>query len=138
MEVWKYFKSSETFRKILQPISKRTLHKLLCDFNNVSTKLLAMSFFMTKIPKVGKFLAGTLKQQTRHLNLQEHISHSILNEHGIKTPRFADVKSVDEADKIARAFLTKNLMVKAQVLAGGRGLGKFKNGFKGGVHSATR
>lgn len=26
------------------------------------------------------------------------------------------------------------LVVKSQVLAGGRGLGKFKNGFEGGVH----
>ena len=26
------------------------------------------------------------------------------------------------------------LVVKSQVLAGGRGLGKFKNGFQGGVH----
>ena len=28
-------------------------------------------------------------------------------------------------------------MVKAMVLSGGRGLGTFKNGFKGGVHLAT-
>ena len=26
------------------------------------------------------------------------------------------------------------IVVKSQVLAGGRGLGTFKNGFKGGVH----
>lgn len=26
------------------------------------------------------------------------------------------------------------LVVKSQILAGGRGLGKFKNGFEGGVH----
>lgn len=28
----------------------------------------------------------------------------------------------------------KELVVKAQILAGGRGLGTFSNGFKGGVH----
>ena len=30
--------------------------------------------------------------------------------------------------------LAKELVIKAQVLSGGRGLGTFKNGFKGGVH----
>lgn len=28
----------------------------------------------------------------------------------------------------------KELVIKAQILAGGRGLGTFSNGFKGGVH----
>jgi succinyl-CoA synthetase beta subunit len=97
-----------------------------------------MSLFVRKIPKVAKLVYGAVSQQLRNLNLQEHISHSILNEHGIKTPSFEVARTVDEAKKIARDLSTKNLMVKAQVLAGGRGLGKFKNGFKGGVHSATR
>lgn len=29
-------------------------------------------------------------------------------------------------------------MIKAQALTGGRGLGSFKNGFKGGVHMCTK
>lgn len=29
---------------------------------------------------------------------------------------------------------TNDLVIKAQVLAGGRGKGKFNNGFQGGVH----
>ena len=32
----------------------------------------------------------------------------------------------------------KDVVIKAQVLSGGRGLGTFKNGFKGGVHMVTR
>jgi len=77
-------------------------------------------------------------QQQRYLNLQEHIAHTLLNENGIKTPAFGHAKSACDAESVARDLLTKNLIVKAQVLAGGRGLGQFGNGFKGGVHPATR
>jgi len=35
---------------------------------------------------------------------------------------------------VARSLGTNNLVVKAQVHAGGRGKGTFTNGFKGGVH----
>lgn len=31
-----------------------------------------------------------------------------------------------------------DVVIKAQVLSGGRGLGTFKNGFKGGVHMVTK
>jgi succinyl-CoA synthetase beta subunit len=30
------------------------------------------------------------------------------------------------------------VVVKSQILAGGRGLGKFKNGFQGGVHIVNK
>ncbi len=48
------------------------------------------------------------------------------------------VSSVDEAEHVYNNMLNKgDAVVKAQVLSGGRGLGTFKNGFKGGVHLAT-
>lgn len=71
--------------------------------------------------------------QRRHLNVQEHVSYSFLNEAGIPTPRFGVATSGSEAEKIAADLKTKNLVLKAQVLAGGRGKGSFKNGLKGGV-----
>lgn len=97
-----------------------------------------MSFLLKLFPKINKTTVSPITIPRRYLNLQEHISHSLLNEHGIKTPRFEEAKSAAEAEKVARDLLTKNLIVKAQVLAGGRGLGKFTNGFKGGVQPATR
>ena len=42
-------------------------------------------------------------------------------------------KSSKEAGQIAKDLKTKNLVLKAQVLAGGRGKGHFKSGLKGGV-----
>lgn len=78
------------------------------------------------------------KQQIRYLSLQENVSMTILNDHGITTPKFRVAKNEKEAELGAKDLLTKNLMVKAQVLSGGRGLGRFDNGYQGGVHSAAR
>lgn len=47
--------------------------------------------------------------------------------------RFGVATSATEAREIAQKLNTNNLVLKAQVLAGGRGKGAFKNGFKGGV-----
>ncbi|KPU79409.1 uncharacterized protein Dana_GF17693, isoform B [Drosophila ananassae] len=78
-------------------------------------------------------LAPVAVQQLRNLNVQEHVSYSLLNESKIPTPRFAVAKNGKEAHDIATKLKTDNLVLKAQVLAGGRGKGTFKNGLKGGV-----
>ncbi|XP_037718982.1 succinate--CoA ligase [ADP-forming] subunit beta, mitochondrial isoform X1 [Drosophila subpulchrella] len=78
-------------------------------------------------------LAPIAVQQLRNLNVQEHVSYSLLNESKIPTPRFAVAKNGKEASDIATKLKTDNLVLKAQVLAGGRGKGTFKNGLKGGV-----
>ncbi|CAO1423884.1 unnamed protein product [Diamesa hyperborea] len=75
----------------------------------------------------------SVAQQKRNLNVQEHVSYSFLNEAGIPTPKFGVATTADQAEKIAKDLNTKNLVLKAQVLAGGRGRGAFKNGLKGGV-----
>lgn len=71
--------------------------------------------------------------QKRNLNVQEHVSYKLLNEAGIATPKFGVAKSGKEAADIAKKLQTDNLVLKAQVLAGGRGVGHFKNGLRGGV-----
>lgn len=97
-----------------------------------------MNLIFRKSQHIGKLFTLTCYHQHRQLSLQEHISYALLNEYGIKTPRFGEAKTAKEAEKVARDLLTKNLIVKAQVLSGGRGKGKFRNGITGGVHSATR
>lgn len=57
-----------------------------------------------------------------------------MRESGINVPRGIDVKSRAAALAAAKSLSGVDIVVKAQVLAGGRGLGTFKNGFKGGVH----
>ena len=44
------------------------------------------------------------------------------------------LRTPEEAEKIAREIGAGEIVVKAQVHAGGRGKGTFQNGFKGGVH----
>ncbi|CAB0035380.1 unnamed protein product [Trichogramma brassicae] len=72
-------------------------------------------------------------QQRRNLNVHEHISYSVLNEAGIPTPKFGVAKTPDEAHKIASDLKTKDIVLKAQVLAGGRGKGAFKGTNVSGV-----
>ncbi|KAI4464546.1 succinyl-coa synthetase beta chain [Holotrichia oblita] len=72
-------------------------------------------------------------QQCRNLSVHEHISYTLLKNAGIQVPNFGVAKSKEEAMEIARKLNTKDLVLKAQVLAGGRGKGTFKNGLKGGV-----
>jgi succinyl-CoA synthetase beta subunit len=73
------------------------------------------------------------KQPVRNLNVHEHISYSILNEAGIPTPKFGVAKTPEEAAKLASDLKTKDIVLKAQVLAGGRGKGHFKGSNVSGV-----
>lgn len=87
--------------------------------------------------KVGQKILGSVvaaqSQQKRNLNVQEHVSYTLLNGANIATPKFGVATSGKEANAIATKLNTNNLVLKAQVLAGGRGKGAFKNGLKGGV-----
>lgn len=65
--------------------------------------------------------------------MHEHVSYSLLQEAGIPVPQFGLAHNKKEAGEIARSINAKDLVLKAQVLAGGRGKGSFKNGLKGGV-----
>lgn len=62
-----------------------------------------------------------------------------LNAYGIPTPKGFVASTPDEAKAIADMFPDEELVVKSQVLAGGRGKGRFyPNGFRGGVHIVNR
>merc|ERR1712168_546 len=71
--------------------------------------------------------------QRRDLSVHEHVSMSLLKEAGVPTPKFGVATTAAEARKIAEDIATNDLVVKAQVLAGGRGKGHFANYPKGGV-----
>ncbi|GAX10691.1 succinyl-CoA synthetase beta subunit [Fistulifera solaris] len=80
----------------------------------------------------------------RHLNVHEYVSMEIMQAHGIKTPNCSVASTPEEAEQIFLHKLNKpgtpllDVVIKAQVLSGGRGLGHFKSGFKGGVHMVTK
>ncbi len=68
------------------------------------------------------------------MNIHEYQAKELLQKFGVATPPGKAVRTADEAEAAARELGTQDLVVKAQVHAGGRGKGKFANGFKGGVH----
>jgi succinyl-CoA synthetase beta subunit len=71
----------------------------------------------------------------RGYNLHEYQSLSLLKSYGVETPYNKVAFSPREAQAIASEIGDANIVVKAQVLAGGRGKGKFEpGGFQGGVH----
>lgn len=63
-----------------------------------------------------------------------HFASTQLEQYGVPVPRFVAAKSADEAFKAAQSFGGKGMVIKAQVLAGGRGKGHFDSGLQGGVH----
>ncbi|CAN5536132.1 ADP-forming succinate--CoA ligase subunit beta [soil metagenome] len=68
------------------------------------------------------------------MNIHEYQAQELLQKFGAATPRGKVAATPEEAETVAREIGTNDLVVKAQVHAGGRGKGTFANGFKGGVH----
>lgn len=67
------------------------------------------------------------------MNIHEYQAKELFEKFGVATPRGKVADNAAEA-KAAAVEIGSNIVVKAQVHAGGRGKGTFKNGFQGGVH----
>ena len=70
----------------------------------------------------------------RHLNLHEYQSAALMAKMGVNVPEGYPATTVDEAVAAAAKIGDDEVVIKSQILAGGRGLGKFTNGLQGGVH----
>jgi succinyl-CoA synthetase beta subunit len=68
------------------------------------------------------------------MNIHEYQAKELLQKFDVATTRGRVAATLDEAEHIARELGDIDIVVKAQIHAGGRGKGSFKNGFKGGVH----
>jgi succinyl-CoA synthetase beta subunit len=67
------------------------------------------------------------------MNIHEYQAKELFEKFGVPTPKGRVADTAEQAGAAA-AEIGSNIVVKAQVHAGGRGKGTFKNGFKGGVH----
>lgn len=95
----------------------------------------------------------TAYQQRRHLDLQEYQSKKLLHEHGVTVQKFRVVENYEDIEEVLDPDPDKPIpdkgrwsgtnddisnsqefVIKAQVLAGGRGKGMFRNSGIGGVH----
>lgn len=72
----------------------------------------------------------------RFLNVHENVSMRLLRDNGVQVPNFGVAKAPEEVTSIIQNLSSKDYVVKAQVLTGGRGKGHFDNGLKGGVKMA--
>ena len=68
------------------------------------------------------------------MNIHEYQAKELLQRFDVATTRGKVASTLEEAEQIARELGDVDIVVKAQIHAGGRGKGTFKNGFKGGVH----
>ena len=68
------------------------------------------------------------------MNIHEYQAKELLQKFDVATTRGRVATTLDEAEQISRELGDVDVVVKAQIHAGGRGKGTFKNGFKGGVH----
>ena len=68
------------------------------------------------------------------MNIHEYQAKQLFERFGVATPKGIAAATAQEAAQTARNMGLSQYVVKAQVHAGGRGKGTFKNGFKGGVH----
>ncbi|KAF9014979.1 succinate-CoA ligase [Cyathus striatus] len=89
---------------------------------------------LASLRKAGSIARAVSAGQKRFLSIHEYQSMNLLNSYGIPTPKSKPAKSAQEAYDVAKNFGTDKLVIKAQVLAGGRGKGKFDTGLQGGVH----
>jgi succinyl-CoA synthetase beta subunit len=102
-----------------------------------------MAMSMVKFAKFGAnaAISGKLRatsaavvSQVRWLNLHEFQSKKMMADGGITVQRFRMADTVDDALEVSKSFKVREFVIKAQILAGGRGKGTFNTGFKGGVH----
>ena len=67
------------------------------------------------------------------MNIHEYQAKELFEKYGVPSPKGQVAETAEQAKEIAGGIDGK-IVVKAQVHAGGRGKGTFKNGFQGGVH----
>ncbi len=68
------------------------------------------------------------------MNIHEYQARELFEKFGVATSKGRVASTPEEAATIASGLRPGKIAVKAQIHAGGRGKGTFKNGFKGGVH----
>jgi succinyl-CoA synthetase beta subunit len=68
------------------------------------------------------------------MNIHEYQAKELFDRFGVPNPGGMVAATPVEAGEAARKLGGGRVVVKAQVHAGGRGKGSFKNGFQGGVH----
>ena len=68
------------------------------------------------------------------MNIHEYQAKELFADAGVTVPPGTVAQTPDEFDSALAGLSSEEVVVKAQIHAGGRGKGTFKDGFQGGVH----
>ncbi|KAK5997337.1 Succinate--CoA ligase subunit beta [Cladobotryum mycophilum] len=93
----------------------------------------AVASALNKLPIAPAVRLPGIAQQRRNLSIHEYLSADLLRQYGVGVPKGANANTAQEAKEVAKQIGTDDMVIKAQVLAGGRGKGTFDNGLKGGA-----
>ncbi|KAF2076087.1 hypothetical protein CYY_002601 [Polysphondylium violaceum] len=89
----------------------------------------------SRLNKTNNNANASLVYTKRFLNIHEYQAQRMMKGFGIDVPKGNVAETPEEAEKIAEVLGGQDLVIKAQVLAGGRGKGIFTTSkLKGGVH----
>src|SRR5438094_7021926 len=88
---------------------------------------IAICFLKSKAGRTGH-------RRSLPMNIHEYQAKELLQKFDVASTRGRVASTLDQAEQIARELGDVEIVVKAQIHAGGRGKGVFKNRFKGGVH----
>ena len=97
-------------------------------------------FYLSDIPlrwyeiSIARESAAASVPRRQRMNIHEYQAKELFDRFEVPSPRGQMAETAEEALKIAQEINSDLMVVKAQVHAGGRGKGTFKNGFEGGVH----
>jgi len=108
-------------------------------FSSTLLRRVALRGSNQKVSAAAATAVGQQQQQqgqVRYLNLHEYQSAQIMQEAGVNVPFGIAAHSVDAAVAAAQEIGDEQVVIKSQILAGGRGLGHFITGnhLQGGVH----
>ncbi|XP_022081152.1 succinate--CoA ligase [GDP-forming] subunit beta, mitochondrial-like [Acanthaster planci] len=107
---------------------------MAASISRVLRRLQRSSPGIATLPLLQKQSAATSLVPARWLNLQEYQSKKLMSDYDVTVQRFQMADNAPDAVKAAKALNAKEIVLKAQILAGGRGKGVFSSGLKGGVH----
>ncbi len=65
--------------------------------------------------------------------MQEYQSKDLMRKYDIDVQRFGVADTPEQAGKVVESLGVHEVVLKAQILAGGRGKGVFSSGLQGGV-----
>lgn len=113
------------------------------SFHSRTSNIMASRAASIFTPRVAASIPHThsmLAQQKRFLDLHEYQSKELMAKYNVRVQKGFMAENEEQTLALSQRLVDEGaseIVIKAQIHAGGRGKGHFDNGFKGGVHLST-